>query len=72
MCCISLTFGTNIASVSFLQDTSTREHTLGNIILEALLFSLCVSGESQQDVAKQLAAGQGWSKASQMRLVLNV
>lgn len=32
--------------VSFLQDPGALEHTLGNVTLEALLFSLCVSGKS--------------------------
>lgn len=42
ICYISLTFWISISSVSFLQATSALEHILGNVTLEALLFSLCV------------------------------
>lgn len=69
--CISLTFWTSVSSVSFLQDTSAREHTLGNVTLEAVLFSffLFVSlVNPKQGEAKQLAEDKGWRKASRMRL----
>lgn len=67
---ISLTFWTSVLPVDFLQEPGALEHTLGNVTLEALLFSLCVVSlvTPNRDVAKQIATDPGWRKASQVRL----